>query len=309
MASYGTKYYISPLIGLFGSYNYKEITKRDYEKLIKATNILLAALNFEESFQIIISNHIDYETYIFKDSFQKSMQQLGEQQLTNIRVEANRYISNTLASIYNYLQYGNRCIKTITKKDLFNEKKNEFLKKHTVFSFMNELRHYNQHYGFAAPAFEIFRGIKEVDGNQYLETKIKPSVKLSSLKSDSDFYDYYKQTGKENPELDKIRKDSINNLLEENDSDMRDITILFRTFLDQLWNMHKQIRDKVGIKVSSQVEHLQVTGKEILNKDALSYFDGFEVSKSIDGINNSTAIPIRIIYEYKSIIKKYNIIA
>ncbi|WP_454783990.1 hypothetical protein [Legionella sp. WA2024007413] len=100
---------------------------------------------------------------------------MGEQQLTNIRVEANRYISNTLASIYNYLQYGNRSIKTITKKDLFNVKKNEYLKKHAVFSFMNELRHYTQHYGFAAPALEIFRGIKEDDGNQYLETKLKPS--------------------------------------------------------------------------------------------------------------------------------------
>ncbi len=70
----------------------------------------------------------------------------------------------------------------------------------------------------------------------------------------------------------------------------------FRTFLDQLWNMHKQIR----------VEHLQ-KGKEILNKDTLSYFDSFEVSKSIDETNSSSAIPVRIIYKYSSIIKKYKL--
>lgn len=309
MSSDDIKYYISPIVGLFGQADYKKvITKRDYERFIKAKNIILAALHFEESFEIIISNHIDYETYIFKDSFQKSMQRNNEQQLTNIRTEANRYISNTLGSIYNYLQYGNRTIKTITKNDFFNEIKNEYLNTYKIFSFVNELRNYTQHYGFAAPSFEIFKGFKEVDGNQHIETKLKPSITLSSLKNDSDFYDYYIKNGRKNTKSDKIRKDSINNIIEETDADKLDITTLFRSFLDLLWDMHKQIREKVKAKIDSQDEYLQVKGKEVLNKGSLSYFDGYQVYKSINGINNSTVIPVRVIQEYNSIIKKYNFI-
>lgn len=304
MASNDAKYYISPLVGLFEPLSCEDITQSDYDKLINAKNVMLSALNFEESFEIIISNHIDYETYIFKDSFLKSMQGISGQQLTNIRIEANRYISNTLASIYNYLQYGNRSISNITKNNFFNETKSEYFKKNKIFAFMNELRNYTQHYGFAAPAFEIFYGVKEVDGNQYLETKLKPSVILSNLKSDCDFYDYYTTINK-NPRLDKIRKDSINNILTDSDTDKQEITVLFRNFLDELWNMHNQIREKVKAEIFSQVTLLKIKGKEILNKESLNYFDGFTIHKFVNGTTSSTVIPVRVLDEYNSIIKKY----
>ncbi|CAM3008409.1 hypothetical protein [Legionella worsleiensis] len=298
-----TKYFISPLLG---SNNEVEINKRDYDGLVFAKNEILAALQFEEALHITILNHFDYETYIFEDSLQKSVQQIDEQQLGSIRIHANQRISNTLASIYNYMQYSNRNIKLIKNKgDIFNQKRTDFLKKCTVFSFMSELRHYTQHYGFAASAFEISNGIKEVDGDEYHVTKLKPTVILSSLKSDNDFYEYYSQEGNEDPVMDKIRKDSINNLLKAKGTDKQDITSLLRFYIDKLWEMHLEIRAEIEPKITKRKKHILEMGKKALSKGNLTYFDGFKVFKKNEAESSSSTIPIRIVFEHNALIKKY----
>lgn len=278
-------------------YSEKKIDESYFSLLKNAYEICISGLLFEESIDLVLSNFIDFEKYLLNKSFDSIHVNPDEKAISEIRIEINRYVSNILAIAYNYVQYGNSRIKSITSDNAFdNEKKNI---KNAEFRFMEQLRNYTQHYGFPTHSIMIdnFWTNNPQEGGMQNCT-IKPFIKLSSITNNQNFMNFGSQSQKTN------RKSDIDKFKKYINSDKANLTLLIRNYIDMIWELHKSIRVIINEKLQDNIkiftdaiESMTPNNQSKLWCEIEIYKDGSSISK----------IPLaqRVIKEYNLLKKKH----
>ncbi|WP_367608301.1 hypothetical protein [Legionella sp. W05-934-2] len=285
------KYYLK------SSSSVKEIDGSYFSSLKNAYEVCISGLLFEESIDLVLSNFIDFEKYLLNKSFDSIHTRLDGKAISEIRIDINKYASNILAIAYNYMQYGNLRIKTITSDNAFDKEKKKI--KNDEFRFMEQLRNYTQHYGFPTHSISIdnFWTKKPQEGGMRNCT-VKPFITISSITNDHNFMNYgsHSQKAKRKSDIDRF-KNYIN-------SDKANLTLLIRNYIDMIWELHKSIRVIVdeklrdNIKIFTEaIEKMTPNNKTKLGCDIEIYKDGTSISK----------IPLaqRVVNEYNLLKKKH----
>lgn len=130
-----------------------EISKERYLKIENSRNVLFEALSFEEKFDLIFSNYLDFEKTLM-DHTLEFMVRSNHDYLSSyqLRLSFNVKISNLLGSIRQYRDHltkhlrvclaGNEESKQLIERE-FSKEYDQFFE----FRFIEALRNYVQHYG------------------------------------------------------------------------------------------------------------------------------------------------------------------
>lgn len=275
----------------------KEIDEPYFSSLKNAYEVCISGLLFEESINLVISNFIDFEKYLLNKSFDSIHVRLDEKSISEIRVDINKYASNILAIAYNYMQYGNSRIKSITSDNTFNNEKKKI--KNVEFRFMEQLRNYTQHYGFPTHSILIDNfWTKNPQEGGLRNCTIIPFITISTITNDHNFMNYGSQRQKTERQADIDRfKNHIN-------SDQANLTLLIRNYIDLIWELHKSMRVIIDAKINDSIkiftnaiETMTPTDKTKLGCEIEIFNDGISLSK--------IPLALRVIKEYNLLKQKH----
>lgn len=226
-----------------GWYDWSEdIDKNEFDSLFRDHEVLISALHFEEAVDIVLSNYLEYERFLLNTSLSIAVKHINNEYFRKTRIESNRLISNILAAIYNYSQYGNDRIKSITSSDVFQTERNKISHSNIVFKFMEELRNYTQHYGFPTSSITFSSSNEDIKDINYSIDSVIPLIDLNVLRNDNRFVNYNNQN------------ESRIKLIHKIGCEKKDLSEFLRKYIDCIWGLHKNIRNNIEniVKNSNQ---------------------------------------------------------
>ena len=202
-----------------------EITKNEYDEMVKSKDNLLELLYIEEKFNLLLENYFEFETTIFEiaatyminlnptyETFQND-RYLVIRRIINLLSASRLYIdhvSHHLSNIGNNLSNN---IKDFTNAEYDN---------HFSYRFMEELRNHVQHRGI--PFHKLTLGANRVKKSNKIKFSAIPFINTSILADDKKFKS-------------KILEEIVDNKIEE-----IDLSLMVRKYISAIGRIHSEIR-------------------------------------------------------------------
>jgi hypothetical protein len=257
-----------------GHYPIIEIDEVKFYSLVRAKNILSAAMAIEEKYELLINNFIELEKELLNVTADDILFSTAEYSgFFDIRLSFNRRIVNLLTSTKLYTDQIQQHTKICLPNDVNSSQKvKAFLSKeydeHFEYRFMEALRNYVQHRGLAVhlTKHDARRTSIEKEGLREYSTKL--FSRKEELENDGSF------------------KKSV---LEEMSGDI-ELMSTARKYVESINHAHIQIRELVTLDVKNARELIEgvitdyknVNNGECLGLSAISYKE----SEPIDEIIN-----------------------
>ncbi|WP_321343021.1 hypothetical protein [uncultured Draconibacterium sp.] len=170
-----------------------QIDENEYSELEKAKEFLHFIVTHEESYDILISNYVEFEQEILQLTLENMMfRDSGTDIFYELRMRLNKRLINLLTSVKLYQDLGKHLIpKFITERKKY-QREIEILfskeydnKKH--YKFMEELRKYTQHAGLAIHITHFNMKTTNAHTNSRLEYSVNFSLNYERLQRDKMF--------------------------------------------------------------------------------------------------------------------------
>ena len=179
------------------------LRKADFDKYLRARNIILMAINIEEAFDVLIDNYLEFETTLLQSTNQYLIRFVDTHEtFQSERRLLNRKLINLLTTSKAYLdqtdhQLSNNFGKSSTQYTSFSKKRKSEYNSRLGYRVMESVRNHVQHYGWPIHSVEYHSQLMGVMDKpkflfaiipfmktKYLEEnkKFKPTI-LSELKS------------------------------------------------------------------------------------------------------------------------------
>ena len=206
-----------------------EITKNEYDEMIKSKDNLLELLYIEEKFNLLLENHFEFEATIFEiaATYMINLNPTYET-FQNDRYLVIRRIINLLSASRLYIDHFSHHLSNISN-NLSNNIKN-FAKAeyemHFSYRFMEALRNHVQHRGI--PFHKLTLGANRVKKTDKIQFSATPFINTSILIEDNKF--------KSN-----IRAEIIEKKLEE-----INLSVMVRKYISGIGRIHSAIRESTS---------------------------------------------------------------
>lgn len=194
-----------------------EISKERYEKITAARLTLTDAKNFEERYEMVIGNFLEFERFIADFSLRTHIEaDFSYRKASEIFLESNRLVMNLLTTFKSYVDQTPQDFKHLPTAfgEKFQEIASSIYDKSLAYRFASALRNHTQHY--SPPVHAIRTGGTRVDW------------------IDKGLFFCKKQELAENPKFKKLVLDEINDEL--------DLKTIFRELMEHLSRMHIELR-------------------------------------------------------------------
>jgi len=260
-----------------------EITKHDYEELIKCKEILLELLSVEEKFNLVIENYFEFEATIFKIAAQFMIYRNQDYEtFQNDRYLVIRRIINLLSASRLYLDHVSHHLSNLDQNDInkiikFTNKEYDL---HFSYRFMEALRNHVQHRGI--PFHKLSLNSERVDDSDKIKYSAIPYVDISILMEDKKFKS-------------KIRKE-----LEEMGQEKVNLSIYIRKYIASFGRIHSKIRENTS-QLSEKCESI-ISEKINLFKKKF----GDDIVALGIGLENDDRTTSGIVYLFSEFIERKN---
>lgn len=137
-----------------------EISKERYLEIENSRNVLFEALSFEEKFDLVLSNYLEFEKTLMDHTIEFMVKSQHDYLSSyQVRLSFNVRISNLLGSIRQYRDHLTKHLKVCLLRNEGSKEliKQEFSKEYDhffEFRFIEALRNYVQHYGLPVHSVE-----------------------------------------------------------------------------------------------------------------------------------------------------------
>jgi hypothetical protein len=200
-----------------GPQNPVEISKERYEKITAARLTLTDAKNFEERYEMVIGNFLEFERFIAEFSLRTHIEaDFSYRKASATFLESNRLVMNLLTTFKSYVDQTPQDFKHLPTAfaEKFEETASSIYDKSLAYRFASALRNHTQHY--SPPVHVVKTGGTRVDW------------------IDKGLFLCKKQELAENPKFKKRVLDEIN--------DDVDLKTIFRELMEHLSRMHIELR-------------------------------------------------------------------
>lgn len=167
-----------------------ELSKKEYEAIVRAVEKLLSCLDAEEKFDCVIENYRDLEKYILDQAFQALFSRgLDDVASQSPRNTTSRKLSNLLSSVRLYQDTIGRDTKVITGDDaaaaqITADKSRQF-DASLSYRILDALRNHAQHHALPVHGYSI--GSKWTEGREISEHEFEAVISVSELAANADF--------------------------------------------------------------------------------------------------------------------------
>jgi len=169
------------------------ISSEDFDLLKSSRIALTAGLAFEESYDLLINNHIEFRNELYKIPNVKDLQNNNiYQEFYGLRSSINRRIVNVLTATRLYLDQTPQrmalCAKDPDKARVaFNKRKNLHYDTSFSYRFLEHLRNHVQHCGLAVHGMQLGLVKKDENGQSIIENTIQVFAQKEYLAEDRIF--------------------------------------------------------------------------------------------------------------------------
>ena len=239
-----------------------EIEENEFNELEKAKEFLHFIVNHEESYDIIISNYIEFEQEILQLTLQNVMyHDSTSSSFYELRMRLNKRLINLLTSVKLYQDLGIHQIpkyltervkyQTEIKKFFSNEYDN---KNH--YRFMEELRKYTQHAGLAIHLTSFSMSRANSQNSSQLEYSVNFSSYSEQLKKDKMF------NGSKFPKMEEEidLKLAVRHYIESVSFVHSSVRELFKNFTNDSRNKLESAHTKFKEEFKCDTNYLRATG-------------------------------------------------
>ena len=241
-----------------------EISENEFNELENAKEFLHFVVSHEESYDILISNYIEFEQEILQLTIQNMM--YSDPSIDNfyeLRMRLNKRLINLLTSVKLYQDLGKHQIpKNFIERGKYQEEIKKLFsseydnKKH--YKFMEELRKYTQHSGLAIHLTRFNMSRTDSNNDSILEYSVNFSSYSKRLKEDKMF------SATKFPEMeDEIDlKIAVRHYIESISSIHISIRKLFSEFTIDSRNKIKAAHTKFNEEFNCNTDYLRVVSVE-----------------------------------------------
>lgn len=255
------------------------ITKEDFEKLRCAREILTDARTIEETYDILMSNFIEFESFLLINAVAAATRNEPlYDRVFQLRMDSTRLLINLLTSARMYVDQVPRLARDCGPKgntwltDIENLKSAEY-KAHVEYRFMEALRNHVQHFGFPVHGTREGFGWTTLDDDGLLEVTIDITTFRSELSSNKKF------------------KNSVLAELEDR-VDLRHST---RKYVGSLGSIHEAVRNLTAESVTRSRKEIEGAHNRIGDSSPTTEVALEAIAKSDDG--NVAAIPLLLVWD------------
>jgi hypothetical protein len=255
-----------------------EISKENYDEIVKSKDYLLEVLDIEEKLNIILDNYLELEMELLNSSVEQMLfSNQNSSWFSNQRNQINRRIVNLLTACRLYLDHIFHHLNTIygRKTPNLNSVKQKISEEYDLYleyRVMEALRNYVQHRGF--PIHIISSNTKKIEnGEKYqLQYTLTPQINIQELEYDKKF---------KRKTLDEMK--SLGETF--------DIKPIVRVYIESIGKIHVMIREMLSEDIASWEKNLFHTMEDFQKK----YGDdliGLAIVSLADNGNYEETIPL-----------------
>lgn len=236
-----------------------EISKERYEEITAARLTLIDAKNFEERYEMVIGNFLEFERFIADFSLRTHIEaDFSYRKASTIFLESNRLVMNLLTTFKSYVDQTPQDFKHLPTafEKKFQETASSIYDKSFAYRFASALRNHTQHY--SPPVHAARTGGTRVDW------------------IDKGLFFCKKQELAENPKFKKPVLDEIN--------DEVDLKTIFRELMEHLSRMHIKLREFLHESVQTARSRIEEAMKSFVDAQGKSCTAiGLAAVKEFDG--------------------------
>ena len=251
-----------------------EIDREGYISFKAANDVLSTCLSIEINYDILISNYIDLEEQMFKETASYLVRGYsGYSTSLNIIRTLNRSLVNLLASARTYTDqlanHVSRCMPLGSNTKLYVKSlKSKEYDANWDYRFMEALRNHVQHRSLPVHWINLKNATDEVDGVRMVEVSLEFALEISRLD----------KTFKQDVLLDAPEKVSLK--------------LTTRSYIESLRKIHKEIRNHISASVDLSRQHIAESHRlysKFRNKE-IKYVE----ARKIDNKTVLTKIPLML---------------
>jgi hypothetical protein len=230
-----------------------ELTVDEYESIVLAKRRLIAALELEETFDLLLENFVEYERALFDSSLTSLLhRRLNWSAFREDRARLNRRIVNLLSSTRLYIDQSKRDVQIVDEAsdslDFLCGLLSEQYDSHVEYRAMDALRNYVQHRGMAVGLLS-FPGawVKDERGQRLLRHATAIGLDIERVAEEP------KIKASVRAELKALGK-------------ALDLTAFLRKYIECLGNVHEQLRKRLSSILSDSAQVLTAALKRAETK-------------------------------------------